>query len=174
MMGVALLAGVLAGSCRETTAPRLAVHSIVGTFALTAELKTYTYAVDCAVSCTTATVPSGAASLAGSLVIADSVASASPSGLRVFAHAPLRAVACTDANPRCSATFPERTSDLPGDVVIRPDSTSVEATFSGSGEFITLKGRFAGDSIAGELRWYVGTGRAARWYDGTYVARRVR
>lgn len=55
-MTVGLLATVLSASCGDATAPRAPLHPIVGTYALTTRLQTYTYPVNCLVSCTMATV----------------------------------------------------------------------------------------------------------------------
>jgi hypothetical protein len=171
---VVCAAGILA-ACSGVADPGAdaPVHPMVGTYDFAVSLATYSYpdpASSCVPYCTdvTVTAPVGS-TLAGTLVIANSVVAVS-NGVRFpVASANLSETDCSGTP--CSSRTATFTS---ADVTLASDTLSGSGFGNASGEFLSLAGRFAGDTLTGTVEWAVNSGRAMRRYTGTYVARRRR
>ncbi len=155
---------------------------MVGTWEITTTLTVYD-GPDAAFACTDTScphrisVPPAAASLGGTLVIADSVVLVGDT-LRL----PVTTPTMTEADCALAPSCPSRVVSYFGSEMLfvngRQPRWAQHATNSADilqGEVLRLAyARFAGDSIAGDVVWFPSNGVRFRSYSGTFVARRRR
>ena len=165
-----------------STEPAVPKHAMVGTWAITTQLVSYT-APDTATSCVPPncpriyTTPSPGASLRGILVIADSVLTAGDT-VRFPVTIPTMMEADCGVALSCATRSVSYFSS--GLLFVRDTQPrwSQHVTNSNDtlqGEVLRFAyGRFTGDSIAGTVVWFPSNGYGWRSYNGTFVARRQR
>lgn len=167
-----VMGGVFVIACSDSTAPIAA--RIPGQYALTTVLESFTYSYSCnptsnGTVCSDSTVAAGASKLYGTFVLGDTVQGDWKAMQFPVSDIVLHQADCALSVTQCSEKVTEWYS---GSLSVTRDSLTIFGLMSG-GIQLYLNGRFAGDSIVGDVSWatYLGC-CAVRRYDGTFVATR--
>lgn len=162
-------------ACADSTGPRPIPHTLAGTWDLTTVLDSLTYTDSCTTTsngmppdCHDTTVVNTTGTLAGTVVLGDTIRGATPEFVLPVLSAMLRVGECGTSCSPTTAQF----SVSPANVNrIGRDSLAFEATMTGPA-WIDYSGWIAGDSISGRITAITSVNCCQhRYYTGTFVMR---
>lgn len=163
-LALSSLAGALAlvagcGAEAPVVSPPAPKHPIVGIYDLDATLRSYTTTYP-----TVVVSPAGSTTLAGTITVLDTLLPAGLDTVRLAASA--NVVLNRQSTPGAVATD--------ATLLVTGDTMGVRVSFFQPANGLALSGKFAGDSIVGDLVYTTAFGRAQEYYLGSYVLRRRR
>lgn len=162
-------------ACADSTGPRPIPHTLAGTWDLTTVLDSLTYTDSCTTTsngtppdCHDTTVVNTTGTLAGTVVLGDTIRGATPEFVLPVLSAMLRVGECGTSCSPTTAQF----SVSPANVNrIGRDSLAFEATMAGPA-WIDYSGWIVGDSISGRITAITSVNCCQhRYYTGTFVMR---